>query len=93
MATQEKLFYGISFSAFQYFFQMGESTSCLCVSKLSRSIVNTLVISDIHAQKMAREDAKKVVVMYKEVQKINGMVGSLDVMKLHWDNYPTVWKE
>lgn len=92
LAAQKKLCYGVSFSAFQDYFQMGESTARLCVSKLTRGIVNCPELADVYLRNMSKHDAKRVVEMHKKQHGVNGMVGSLDVMKVHWENCPTAWK-
>lgn len=92
LAAQKKLCYGVSFSAFQDYFQMGESTARLCVSKLTRGIVNCPELADVYLRNMSKHDAKRVVEMHKKQHGVNGMVGSLDVMKVHWGNCPTAWK-
>jgi len=41
---------------------------------------------------MTRSDAKKTTELHQEKNEIDGMLGSLDVMKVHWGNCPTAWK-
>lgn len=92
LAAQKRLCYGISFSGFQDYFQMGESTARLCVSHLARGIVECPEISDVYLHSLTKQDARNVVAMHKEQHGIDGMLGSLDVMKVPWGNCPTAWK-
>ena len=92
LAAQKKLCYGVSFSAFQDYFQMGDSTARLCVSKLTRGIVNCPEIADVYLRNMTRSDAKKTTELHQDKHEIDGMLGSLDVMKVHWGNCPIAWK-
>ena len=92
LAAQKLLCYGISFSAFQDYFQMGESTARLCVSRLARGIVECPEIADIYLRNMSKSDARRVAKMHRDVHGISGMVGSLDVTKLPWENCPAAWK-
>ena len=39
LSGQKMVCYGVSWSAFCDYFQMGESTACLCMSKLCRGII------------------------------------------------------
>ena len=87
-----RICYGISFSAFQDSFQMGESTAQECVSKLVRGIVQCPEIAKVYLCKPSRHDAKCIVELHKEKQGIDGMMGSLDVTKVYWANCPTAWK-
>ena len=71
---------------------MGESTARLCVSKLSRGIVECPAIADVYLRNMTPSDAKRVVGMHKTQHGVDGMLGSLDVTKVHWGNCPTAWQ-
>ena len=68
---------------------MGESTARLCVSKFTRGIVECPEIADVYLRAMTKSDAKRVAGMHNEQHGINGMVGSLDVMKVPWGNCHT----
>ena len=43
LAAQKTLCYGVSFSSYQDYFQMRESTACLYVSNLSRGALSTVL--------------------------------------------------
>ena len=45
-SAQKLICYGVSFSAFKDYFQIGESTARLCLRKLTRGIVMCSAISD-----------------------------------------------
>ena len=92
LCAQKKLCYGVSFSAFQDYFQMGESSAREAVSKLTRGIVNCPEINEVYLRPMSRADARRVVAMHKEQHGVDGLLGSLDVMKVHWGNCPAAWK-
>eukprot|EP00956_Cyclotella_meneghiniana_P027229 scaffold60647_cov51-Cyclotella_meneghiniana.AAC.4 len=80
--------YGVSFSAFQDYFQMGESTAALCVSHLARGIVECPEIADTYLRTPTRSDARRICKLHKEVHGLDGMLGSLDVTKVVWENCP-----
>ena len=92
LAAQRRLTYGVSFSAFQDYHQMGESTARLCVSKLTRGIVECPEIAEVYLRAMTKSDAKRVSEMHHQQHGVKGMVGSLDVMKVPWGNCPTGWR-
>ncbi len=46
LSAQKLICYGVSFSAFKDYFQIGESTARLCLRKLTRGIVMCSAISD-----------------------------------------------
>lgn len=91
-AAQKMMCYGVSFSAFKDYFQMGESTARLCMSKLSRGIVECPEIAEVYLRNPSKSDARRIAKMHKEVHGINGMMGSLDVTKIPWQNCPAAWK-
>ena len=80
--------YGVSFSAFQDYFQMGESTAALCVSHLARGIVECPEIADTFLRTPTKSDARRICKLHKEVHGLDGMLGSLDVTKVVWENCP-----
>jgi hypothetical protein len=90
LAALKTICYGVSFSAFQSYFQMGETTARECVSKLSRGIVNNQQIRDTYLRLMNKSDARRVSKLHSEKHGINGMLGSLDCMHVRWDNCPYV---
>lgn len=88
LAAQKLICYGVSFSAFQDYFQMGESTAKWCVSKLARGIYECPEIADIYLRNPTKREAKRIVEMHKRVHGVVGMLGSLDVTKIVWKNCP-----
>eukprot|EP00956_Cyclotella_meneghiniana_P023786 scaffold46922_cov39-Cyclotella_meneghiniana.AAC.2 len=70
------------------YFQMGESTAALCVSKLARGIVECSEIADTYLQTPTESDARRICKLHKEVHGLDGMLGSLDVTKVVWENCP-----
>lgn len=89
VAAQKLICYGVSFTAFQDYFQMGESTARMCMSELCRGIVQSPAIADVYLRRPTKPDAKRIVELHKDVHGIDGMLGSLDVTKVHWANCPT----
>ena len=71
---------------------MGESTARLCVSKLSRGIVNCPEICDVYLRNPTPQDAKNIAEMHDTEHGMPGMLGYLDVMKVPWGKCPTAWK-
>ena len=80
--------YGKSASAFQDYFQMGDSTARKCLYKLSRAIVSDPEINSTYLRKMTKADAVRVEAMHRKQHGIAGMVGSLDVTHIPWKNCP-----
>ncbi len=54
LSAQKLICYGISFSTFNNYFQIGESTARLCLRKLTRGIVMCSAISDKYRQSPAK---------------------------------------
>ena len=92
LAAQKLICYGVSFSAFKDYFQMGESTAALCVSHLCRGIVNCPAIADVYLRTPTKDDAKRIERLHHETHGIRGMLGSLDVTKVVWENCPAALK-
>ena len=92
LAAQKLMCYGVSFSAFKDYFQMGESTAALCVSHLCRGIVKCPEIADVYLRTPTKSDARRIVELHKRVHGIDGMLGSLDVTKVSWENCPKALK-
>ena len=84
--------YGVSFSSFKDYYQMGESTARLCLGKLCRGIVDCPAISEKYLRSPSKSDAKRVVSLHKKVYGVDGCRGSLDVAKKHWSACPVAWK-
>ena len=84
--------YSVSFSAFKDYFQMGETKASLCLSKLCRGIAECSEISEYHLRFLTKSGARNIVNLHKRVHNIDGMLGSLDVTKVHWQQCPTAWR-
>ena len=89
LAALKMVSYGESFSAWQDYFQMGESTARECCSKLMKGLVTIEAISGVYLRKMTKADAQKVEQLHFENHNIHGMLGSLDVMQVPWGNCPS----
>jgi hypothetical protein len=70
---------------------MGESTGRLCVSMLCPHIVECDDISAYYLRFPTKQDARNITNLHKRQHGIDGMMGSLDVTKVHWANCPTAW--
>lgn len=98
-AAQKLICYGVSLPAFKDYFQMGESTAALCLSHLCRGIVKCPEIADVYLRTPTKSDSRRIVELHKQVHGIDGMLGSLDVTKVSWENCPKAlkgqfqWKE
>jgi hypothetical protein len=83
LAAQKMICYGVSVSAFRDYFQMGESTGQLCVSMLCHHIVECDHISSYYLGFPTKQDARNITSLQKRQHGIDGMMGSLDVTKVH----------
>jgi len=92
LAAQKMLCYGVSVNAFKDYFQMGESTGNQCLSKLCVGIVTSPKFSNLYLCTPTKSDAKRIVQLHKDEHNIDGMLGSLDVTKIHWPSCPAAWK-
>jgi len=80
--------YGVSFTAWKDYAQMGESTAREGLSKLMRYLVMDPEISWKFLRKMTKSDARKVAEMHQREIGIEGNVGMLDVSQIPWGNCP-----
>jgi hypothetical protein len=81
--------YGISGNAFNDCHQFGETTSH---SSLSYRVGTLSCSSRSISQEPSKSDARNITTMHKNVNKMPGMLGSLDGTKVHWKNCPTALK-
>jgi len=81
--------YGTAINACRDYFQMGESTSRLCVSHFVRGILSCDYIRNKYFQKMSPSDAKRVARMHHEAHGIPGMAFSLDCSHFWGGKCPT----
>lgn len=87
-----KLFaYGVSPSAFQDYFQMGESTARLCLKELAKVVSHSETLKEKYFRPMNRSDARRAVALHEENHGISGMIGSIDCMHVPWQNCPLAW--
>lgn len=92
LTAQKLICYGVSFSAFRDYYQMGESTARLCMSKLCRGIVECDAISEFYLRYPSKHDARRITALHKRLHGVPGMMGSLDVTKVIWTSCPTAWR-
>ena len=74
------LSYGVSPTAFQDYFQMGESTANRCLQKLCSIVANDADLKQTYLRDMNRSDALKTSALHLERHGVPGMLGSLDCM-------------
>ena len=86
------LAYGCSPSAFQDYFQMGESTANKCLKYFTDIISSDYSINNNYLRQMNREDAKRTSQLHEEIHGLPGMIGSLDCMHVYWRSCPTAWQ-
>ncbi len=91
LCTKNDLLWG-SGNAFLDYHQFGETTSCCCVHHFVMGLVSCHALAEVYLRKPSKADAHKVTDMHCDVHKMPGMLGSLDVTKLHWKNCPTALK-
>jgi hypothetical protein len=85
--------YGISGNAFNDCHQFGDTTSRSCVRHLVRGLVPCSALAEVYLRKPSKSDACNITTMHKNVNKMPGMLGSLDGTKVHWKNCPTALKD
>jgi hypothetical protein len=78
------LAYGVSPSAFQDYFQMGETTGRECVKRLARVVANDPTFQQDFRRSMNRSDARKLSALHEQKHGFAGMIGSLDCMHTYW---------
>jgi hypothetical protein len=74
--------YGESFSAWQDYCQMGESTARERLSRLMESLVDDEYFSGVYLRQMSRADARRVEQLHSQIHQVQGCLGSLDVVLL-----------
>ena len=84
--------YGVSAHALLDYHEFGETKSHCCVHHLVTGLVSCCALAEVYLQKPSKADAHKVTNMHRDVHKMPGMLGSLDVTKVHWKNCPTALK-
>jgi hypothetical protein len=81
--------YGTAINAFRDYFQMGESTSRLCVQHFARGILGCDAICNKYFRKMSPADAKRVEQMHYDAHGIHGMAFSIDCTHFFGGKCPT----
>jgi hypothetical protein len=81
--------YGAAINAFRDNFQMGESTSRLCVSHFVHGVFSCNDIHNKYFRKMSTANAKRVEKMHHDVHGIHGMAFSLDCSHFFGGKFPT----
>jgi hypothetical protein len=92
LAAMKLVYYGVSFSAFHDYYQMGESTSRMCLEKRCQGIVKCPNISEQYLRSPSKSDSRTIVSLHKRVYGIDECLGSIDVTKIHWSACPVAWK-
>ena len=67
----------------------GETTSCRCVHHIVTGLVTCPALAEVYLRKPTKSDTCNITTMHKNKHKMPGMLGSLDVTKVHWKNCPT----
>jgi hypothetical protein len=81
--------YGTAINAFRDYFQMGESTSRLCVKHFVRGVLRCDALRDKYFRKMSRADAKRVEQMHYDAHGVHGMAFSIDCTHFLGGKCPT----
>ena len=92
LTALKMLCFGVSFTAFKDYFQMGESTARFCLHELCTGLVKCPELSEKYLRLPSKSDARRIVQKHKDVHGIDGMLGSLDVTKIKWEKCPQAWK-
>ena len=70
LCAQTMMCYGVSASTFGDYFQMGETTSRRCLSKLTQGMVNCSALANVYLLKASKSDARNVVRLHLKVHKL-----------------------
>ena len=65
LAAQKMICYGVSFSTFKDYFQMGESTAQFCMRKLVCGILDCSSISEVYLRNPTKSDAFNIEALHK----------------------------
>ena len=84
LSAMKLICYGVSFSVFKDYYQMGESTAKLCREKLCRGIIRCPAILYQYLRSPSKSDVRRTVSLHKTVYGFDGCLGCLDVTKIHW---------
>ncbi len=80
--------FGVSFSTFWDYFQIGERSVREALSKLAQGDFRSKEISQKFMWQMTKSIVQNVTNSHKKQHCVNGMVGCLDCMHIKWDNCP-----
>ncbi len=81
--------YGTAINAFRDYFQMGESTSRLCLRHFAQGVLASDEIRNKYFRKMSCADARWVENMHYDAHGVHGMAFSIDCTHFCWGKCPT----
>jgi hypothetical protein len=85
--------FGVSFVAFEDYFQFSESGVRLAFHAFCDAVSNDAELtSTFLPTMMTRQDAEKAQKLHKDKHGIDGMAFSIDCCHIYWKNCPTAWK-
>jgi hypothetical protein len=92
LISLKALAYGTSVNAFRDYFQMGESTACLCLIHFIYGVFKNEDYRSRYLRSMSPADARRVKAMHYQQHGIHGMAGSLDCSHVEWNNCPVAYQ-
>jgi hypothetical protein len=92
LMSLQMLAFGVSPSAIQHYYQMGETTARDAFKRFTRIIAGSENLRQRFFRSMTRSDATKISEMHFNHYGVHGMVGSLDCMHVPWKNCPVAWQ-
>jgi hypothetical protein len=84
--------FGVSPAAFQDYFQMGISTTHMCLKCFCYLLANDPTLNGVYHRRMSCADAKRLSEMHSFHHGAPGMVGSIDCMHVGWGLCPVAWQ-
>ena len=92
MMALKVLAFGVSPVAFMAYFQMSDETGRQCVKLFCQVISQHPLLRQKYLRNMTMADAKRVSAMHAAEFGVEGCIGCLDCMHIHWKNCPSSWK-
>jgi hypothetical protein len=93
LAVLKTLRFGVSFKAFEDYFQMSDATVRQSFHAMCAGIASDEeLLGAFLPNKMTRADAAAVVKNHKAKHHVDGLGFSLDCCHFKWKNCPTAWK-